>query len=148
MDSPLALDLLLRSNWFSDAIAEGLQARGFEPLSRSQAFVMTQIQEGPQRPAVLARRLGVTRQAVQQLLRPLVERDLVEIGPDPDDRRATLVHATAASIEFGMAAAAEHAELERRLEARIGRHDLDALRRILTSDWGDSSEPGGKRVSP
>jgi DNA-binding MarR family transcriptional regulator len=136
MDNPLVLDLLLRSGWFNDAIAERMQARGFEPLSRSQAFVMAQLQNGPARPAALARRLGVSRQAVQQLLRPLTARGLVEVLPDPDDGRATLVHPTVAAIEFGMAAAAEHGEVERLLESRIGRRDLDELRRILARDWG------------
>lgn len=136
MGGSLALDLLSQSSWFNDALTARMEVRGFEPLSRPQAFVMAQLQTGPVRPAAMARRLGVSRQAVQQLVRPLTNRGLVEITPDPADRRATLIHPTLAGIEFGLAAAEEHRDIEAMLERRIGRGDLDDLRRILSLDWG------------
>jgi len=88
------------------------------------------------RPAELARRLELSRQGVQQVLRGLTEMGLIEIVPDPDDRRATIVCPGPASEAFGRAAAEEHANIERALAQRIGAVELATLRRIIAIDWG------------
>jgi DNA-binding MarR family transcriptional regulator len=136
MEPNLAFGLVLAADWFNDAITERMVARGFPRLSRTQALVMGSLTLGPARPADLARRLDVTRQAMQQLLGQLVDAGLVEVRPDPSDRRATIVSPTSAADAFGMAAAEELARLEAELASRIGRRRLDALRAALASDWG------------
>lgn len=137
---PLALELLRASSWFNDAMAERMRRRGYPLLTPSQSYVMAQLLIGPARPSDLARGLGVSRQAVHQLLRPLVDADLVEIRADPTDGRATLVHPTDTAAEFGRVAAEEHAAVERLLADRIGAADLADLRRIVALDWGAAAD--------
>jgi len=132
----LAVGLLLASEWINDAMSEAMQAQGFARLTRSQAFVMGQLTLGPCRPSELARRLDISRQAVQQLLGPMVEMGLIEIHPDPVDRRATVVRPTEFAEEFGRTAAQELEQIEQCLVARIGQRDLDSLRRIVDKGWG------------
>ncbi|MFN3258714.1 MAG: MarR family winged helix-turn-helix transcriptional regulator [Ilumatobacter sp.] len=132
----LALSLLHAADWFNDALAERMAQRGFPLLNRSQALVMANLQFGPCRPSELARRLGMSRQAVQQLLRPLSGYDLVEVQPDPDDGRAVLVHPTLAAMSFGIAAAEELACIEAELRLRIGDSAVDQLHRVIALDWG------------
>jgi len=132
----LAVGLLLASEWINDAMSEAMQAQGFARLTRSQAFVMGQLTFGPCRPAELARRLDISRQAVQQLLEPMVEMGLIEIHPDPVDRRATVVHPTEFAEEFGRTAAHELEQIEQILVTRIGQRDLESLRRIVDKGWG------------
>lgn len=132
----LAVGLLLASDAVSDAIAASMEHRGYARLTRSQAFVMGQLTLGPCRPSELARRIDVSRQAMQQLLGPLMEMELVEIRPDPNDRRATVVHPTPFAEEFGRAAAEELERVEADLARRIGKRDLNTLRRIVDKGWG------------
>jgi len=132
----LAVGLLLASDSLSDTISAAMAQRGYARLTRSQAFVMGQLTLGPCRPSELARRIDVSRQAMQQLLGPLMEMELVEIRPDPNDGRATLVHPTSFAEEFGRAASEELERAETDIAHRIGRRDLNTLRRIVEKGWG------------
>ena len=79
----------------------------------------------------LARRLGVTKQAVGQLVSELEEMGVVALEPDPSDGRAKLVRFTprgAKGIEHGLAVLAE---LERELECKIGKQHMRALHAAL-----------------
>jgi DNA-binding MarR family transcriptional regulator len=131
-----AVGLLNAAEWFDKAMNERLARRGFTRLTRSQSLVMANLIVGPVRPAELARRLELSRQGVQQLLRGLTDMGLIEILPDPVDRRATLVGPGPESEAFGRAAAEEHANIERALADRIGPGQLDVLRQIISADWG------------
>jgi len=131
-----AVGLLNAAEWFDKAMSDRLAKRGFTRLTRSQSLVMANLLVGPVRPAELARRLELSRQGVQQVLRGLTEMGLIEIVPDPDDRRATIVCPGPASEAFGRAAAEEHANIERALAQRIGAVELATLSRIIAIDWG------------
>lgn len=79
----------------------------------------------------LARRLGVTKQAVSQLVAELEELGVVELVPDPTDGRAKLVRFTpkgAQAIEHGLSVLRE---LECELEAQIGSARMRALHDAL-----------------
>jgi DNA-binding MarR family transcriptional regulator len=79
----------------------------------------------------LARRLGVTKQAVGQLVAELERLGALELVPDPADGRAKLVRFTArglGAIRHGLGVLRE---LETELERRIGRAHMSALRRAL-----------------
>lgn len=79
----------------------------------------------------LARRLGVTKQAVQPLVAELQDQGVVETVPDPTDGRARLVRFT----PFGAQAMAHGlgvlAELEREVVEDLGEARVEALRDLL-----------------
>ena len=79
----------------------------------------------------LVRRMGTTKQAVQQLVDELVVEGIVARVADPSDRRARIVRLTTA----GLAVIADADRVKRRIDgeyrALLGARGFDALRRSL-----------------
>ncbi len=136
----LAALLLAAFRWFDGALTAELSRRGWEGLTRAHAMVMTQVREGGVRPAQIARLTGVSRQAAHQTINELVQMGLVELSPDPDDKRAKLVVVSPAGW-LALADAVEiFAGLELELGDRIGGDQVYQLREALSSDWGAPPE--------
>ncbi|AKF10283.1 MarR family winged helix-turn-helix transcriptional regulator [Sandaracinus amylolyticus] len=76
----------------------------------------------------LARRAGVSKQAIHQLVSELEELGLVERAPDPEDARATRVRFTS---KKGRSLLDELGEVERELEQAIGKERMRALHDAL-----------------
>jgi DNA-binding MarR family transcriptional regulator len=64
------------------------------------AILVRVINEGPRTAAQLAQSEHVTQQAIAQSLAGLKDRRLVQLRPDPDDRRKALIEATSAGREL------------------------------------------------
>lgn len=80
----------------------------------------------------LARRLGITKQAVGQLVDDLVQSEVLELAPDPTDGRARLVRFTpkgVAAISHGLGVLNE---IEAELAHRIGAQRMRAFHETLT----------------
>jgi DNA-binding MarR family transcriptional regulator len=87
--------------------------------------------------ADLARRAGMTKQSMGELVRELELRDYVERRPDPRDGRARLVLPTGRGLMLVAHARQAIAEVETDAGRRIGAGRLAALRRALR----DVAEP-------
>ena len=142
-DRPHLAGLLLRGERWMDAALRGhLRAAGAPALSRAHSLVFSHMDvDGGTRPAEIARRAGVTRQAIHQSVGELAELGLVRLAPDPANRRARLVTLTARGRRTVARARAAFADIERELARRIGAEQVRALRRALEADWGPP--PGG-----
>ena len=69
----LLLSLLQGFYWFDEGLQNYLQARGWPVVSRPQSMVMANIVLGVRRPSDIARRLGVSRQAIHATMpRPII----------------------------------------------------------------------------
>ena len=79
----------------------------------------------------LARRAQITKQSMAELVTHLERHGYVERVPDPADRRARLVRATARGAEVYAIAREVVAELEQRLTARLGPARFTQLRELL-----------------
>jgi DNA-binding MarR family transcriptional regulator len=79
----------------------------------------------------LARRLGVTKQAVGQLVAELEEMGVVEYKPDPDDGRAKRVRFSARGLEAVRHGLGVLRRLEDELQRKIGKAKMGALRDAL-----------------
>ena len=79
----------------------------------------------------LARRAQMTKQSMAELVAHLERHGYVERVPDPADRRARLVRATARGAEVYAIAREVVAELEQRLAARLGPERFTQLRELL-----------------
>ena len=88
------------------------------------------------RPAEIARRAGVSRQAIHQVIGDLQRKGLVQMRPDPTNRRAKLVFLTKRGREFEEAVGKAEARVEQELSDRIGRGEVRLLRNALELDWG------------
>jgi DNA-binding MarR family transcriptional regulator len=80
----------------------------------------------------LARRMGVSKQAVVPRITALVERGLVECIGDPADRRAYLINFTPAGRQFKADVLAAVQRVEKDLERELGADKLRAMREALT----------------
>lgn len=83
------------------------------------------------RQTALAEALGVTKQAVGQLVDDLVAAGVLERVPDPSDRRAKIVRFGARGGEALFEGMAVLAEVEQPLVAALGDRSMDELGRLL-----------------
>ena len=92
------------------------------------------VESGSMRPSVLAERLHIAARSATEVVDALEARGLVERGPDPDDRRATLVRPTeAARTELAEVDRVRREQSERFLAvlSERDRRTLDRILRIL-----------------
>ncbi len=83
------------------------------------------------RPSELAQRLGISKQAVGQLVDELVRMKVLERRPDPDDGRAVRVAFTDKGLQDIMDGLAHLRQVERTLTRAIGRDHMRGLRDSL-----------------
>ena len=131
------IDLLLRGfRWFEDGLLSRLAEAGWPEITRAHSLVFAHLDSEGTRPSELARRIGISRQAVNQTLGELVALGLIEVVPDPASLRSKLVVLTPTGKTTVGSAHAVFSELEDALAGRIGRASVTELRRALEADWG------------
>lgn len=115
------------------ALAE-LRRRTGQPVRAAHTALLPHIDLQGTRPSVLAERLGVTKQAVGQLVDEMVAMGMLERVADPADARARLVRFSAKGRKGLVAGLALLGELEAELAAQLGKGDLkrfaDTLARL------------------
>jgi DNA-binding MarR family transcriptional regulator len=134
----LARLLLDRFRWFDDALRSQLAAHGLAELTTAESMVFPFLDAEGTRPAELARRLGITRQSAQTLVRGLERKGLVELVPDPEDGRSKRILLTQAGRRSVPIALETFVKLEIELSDRIGVRSVSQLRSALEKNWGDS----------
>ena len=105
-------------------------------LAKAHALVFTHLDEGGTRPAEIARRSGISRQAVGQTIAQMRELGLVKLANDPTNRRARLVQPTAKGRKALERSGSGSQAAEKVLSRRIGASNVRALREALEADWG------------
>lgn len=123
---PLAHLLLQAGRRLDAELREALADRGWPRLSGAQSLVFAHLAEGGTPPSDLARALGTTRQAQQDLVAGLVRLDLLEVVDDPARPRGRLVRLSAR----GRAMVREAGRLLAQAEQRLGERG-EQLRRLL-----------------
>lgn len=131
------MNLVSAIYWFDEALQAKLETIGYPGLGRTQSLLLANLAAGEHRAIRIARNLGVSRQAISQILAELAERNIIAIATDPDDKRARIVDFHADATDLRQAASAILGELEDTLAQRIGRTRVDNLRDALAVDWGD-----------
>ena len=114
----------------TDLLHARLAARGHADVRVAHGAVFQFLDDGGTSVS-FARRARVTKQSMAELVRHLEERGYVERVPDPRDRRARLVRATARGREVFAIARKLAADLEARAAERLGRDRLEDLRGLL-----------------
>jgi DNA-binding MarR family transcriptional regulator len=113
------------------AVARLNRRPGLEALRPAHMQLLPHLDLGGTRPAELARRVGLSRQAVGQLIDDLDALGVLTRVPDPADKRGKLVVFTsqgAAGLREGLA---HLAALEAELRAGAGDDVIDALKATL-----------------
>ncbi len=131
--APENLAILLRepfrlgSAWLHERFAE----RGHPDVRAPHGNVLQFLDDRGTRVSVLAERAQITKQSMAELVAHLERHGYVERVPDPADRRAKLVRATARGREVFRIAREFVAELEQRWTERLGEEKMRRLRELL-----------------
>ncbi len=115
----------------NELIHERLAARGHPAVRTPHGDVLQFLDAEGTSVSELARRAQITKQSMAELVAHLERHGYVERLPDPADRRAKLVRATARGAEVYAIAREVVAELEQRLRRRLGAKRLAQLRALL-----------------
>lgn len=141
----LMLDLVRTLYWFDEQLQSRLETLGWGRVGRSQSLILANVANGETRAARMAENLGVSRQAMSQFLNEMVEQNLLELVPDPQDKRARIVRFSPYAHGIREDAQKVLRELEGELEQAVGVENLAALRQglqaFLRSDKLDAKHP-------
>lgn len=142
----LMMNLLHKYYWFDEALNGNLLRKGWPNITPAQSLVMIHIALGMNRASTIARDLGVSRQAMSQMLGEMKSMGLITFAPDPHDKRAQLVLFAPEAEAIRTDAVSMLENVETVLAERIGKRTLESLRAALSKDWGappDFSDPTG-----
>ncbi|RYE07579.1 MAG: MarR family transcriptional regulator [Hyphomicrobiales bacterium] len=122
--------LILAQEHWRRAVEQVMAAQGAPPIWASVEVLARLTPEGVSQ-ALLAERMGLSKQAVQQFLDQLEALALIRRESDPADKRAKRVFIT----EAGMVALTTRREAERQADRQmrdiLGRKNFDRLKKAL-----------------
>ena len=136
----LIIALFQRFCWLDEGLQSRLHDQGWPDVSRPQWMVMTNIVSGIVRPSDIARNIGVSRQAIHSTIGQMVRLGIVQLEPDPGDRRHMIVSLTAVGTQMRQDAQRAMDAMTAQFAARLGQPQFDALLAALDADWGDNIE--------
>ena len=116
----------------------GMRARGYPWFGEARSNVIGFIGRNGLRQKQLVRRMGLSKQAVQQLVDELVEEGIVERRPDPADLRGNIVTFTRAGRAMLRDANVVKLSIEDTYRRKIGDREFGRLMDILR-DLDESS---------
>ena len=123
-------------SWFETALIPYLQKHGGKNLGYADLKLLANLDCGTTYASELARRMGVSRQAVNKLINNLVEAGLVRLEAVPGKRNTKWIVITESGRETIMDIVAELNRMESLLEGRVGAEQMTVLRTALEADWG------------
>ena len=127
------LDLVSVVYWFDERLQQALAARGWGTLNRSQSLVLANVANGETRSARIAEKMGVSRQALSQMTAELIARNILELAPDPQDKRARILQFAPQSHGIRDDAQAVLRDLESQIAASTSTEALDTVKSTLRS---------------
>ena len=130
---PDNLGILLREPFriASARLHERFAERGHPEVRAPHGNVLQFLDAGGTRVSVLAERAQMTKQSMAELVAHLEHHGYVERVPDPQDRRAKLVRATARAQEIYEIAREFVIDVEAEWTAKLGERKIATLRRLL-----------------
>jgi DNA-binding MarR family transcriptional regulator len=131
--SEYATPILMRSarGVYAQSIRAQLHAIGIDDLPRNGVFMLAGVATSGGLTQDLAADLGITKQAVSQLVDVLVGRGYLERQPDPDDRRRVALELTERGQQVLDVSMHGVEAVERRLRERVSREQIEAMRSVL-----------------
>ena len=129
--SDIAPILTLAARTHLTAMMARLGARGFDGLTPAFASVMPLLDATGTRSTMLARRAGVTKQAMSQLVKLLEQRSYVEQIPDTTDTRAKVIRLTKRGMALREACDQGRQDLHVAAARALGKRNLLRLQEDL-----------------
>lgn len=132
----MLLNLLQGFYWFDEGLQNYLSACGWPDVTRPQSMVMANIIMGVTRPSDIARRLGVSRQAIHVTLKSMIDLDMIELVDDPKSKRTSVVMLTTVGKAMRVDAQNGMRMMLTELVSRLGKQRLQQAATVLGADWG------------
>ena len=123
--------LLEAQRRFNDELVGRLHRRGFGAIKPSHGAVFANIDVEGTSASELARRAGMTKQSMGELIADLEGKGYLERRPDPRDRRARVVVLTQAGKDVDRAADEIIGRIERTYAKRLGDRAFRELKTLL-----------------
>ena len=139
-DRHIIASLIKGLDWFDNSLQNLFAARGYQSVHRTHSMMVVLIASGINRPADIARELGVSRQNIHYMARQLIEGGVLCQLSDTSDARGAIYAFADESQERRDFAMAALARLEEVLMHRIGTEQVKNLRHVLSLDWGPEVE--------
>ncbi|NCT95975.1 MAG: MarR family transcriptional regulator [Comamonadaceae bacterium] len=133
--------LMARSDWMEARVVQGAHLEGYPQLTTAMNRLFAQLGGRPLGLSELARRLGVSRQAVHKLALEAERLGLVEFVPSEEDGRVKLLRFSQKGWRMSEEAAAAFVRMEEELARHIGQDNVEELRRILALPWPERAVP-------
>lgn len=130
--------LLQRANWIEERIMERALGHGYDKITPAMARLFGYMGGQEVGLSDLARRMGISRQAVHKLAGDAVKLGLIESVSSPDDARVVRLRFTPAGWAMSARAAQDFDDIEEELSARLGIEEVTELKRLLALAWDDS----------
>jgi DNA-binding MarR family transcriptional regulator len=134
---------------YRNAVRGAFAEAGLDDMPRNGAYLLARVYDGRYAVADLTRGLGISKQAVSQLIDTMVTRGYLERTPDAEDRRRMQLTLTprgeAAATVSWQAATRTDEELERRLSVD-GVAALRAGLIALSEMAGEGPEQAGRET--
>jgi DNA-binding MarR family transcriptional regulator len=118
---------------YAQAIRAQLHAMGIDDLPRNGAFVLSAIDDTDGTLPDLPADIGITKQAVSQLVDTLVHRGYLERSPDADDRRRIVLELTDSGRQVVYAVQRAVDAVDEKLLERVSSEEVRAMRSGLLS---------------
>ncbi|MGI9484955.1 MAG: MarR family winged helix-turn-helix transcriptional regulator [Geminicoccaceae bacterium] len=119
------------SQTWKEQYLAGMLASGHDWYAEARSSIIPYLDREGTRQVVLVERMGLSKQAVQQLVDDLESEGIVERRPDPADRRGKIV----AFTQKGMKAQSDANRVKREVEAdfcaKLGARDFAKLDELL-----------------
>jgi len=130
-------ELVKAIDWYDVSLQSILAGRGMQSFNRTQSVMLIHIAEGIIKPSDIAHDMGATRQNIHAMAKPLIDANIIEVVPDPDDGRSKQYVFCEDSLELRDTVLQLLKHLDRKLGDRIGKGDLKEMKRALSRDWGE-----------
>lgn len=119
-----------RERWIR-AMAQRVQALGFDDYRRSDPLVMRSLRHGDVALGSMSARLGVTRQGARKVVSGLVERGYARVVPSTQDSRRRIVELTPRGREYLQAVVTTLRDLHDEIVAHVDADQLAAAYAVL-----------------
>ena len=126
--------------WMDEALQARLHDLGWPDVSRAQSMVMLNVAAGVTRPSEIARRLGISRQAIHTTIAQMVELGMLRLEVDEADGRHKRLHLSEFGESMRADAQASMNEIMGSLETRLGKPLFASLMKAFEADWGPVSD--------
>ncbi len=132
----LIVPLLEAFYWFDEGLQNYLRQQGWSEVTRPQSMIMVNVVLGVTKSSEIARRLGISRQAVHSTIEQMVAMDLLTLEEDPNDRRSKVIGISQLGNRRRQDAQRAMRHLTKELARRIGKKNVENLMTAFAQDWG------------